>query len=119
VHARRNQEHLCAYAGDGCGTSIPSFFPDRLPFAVRNQAAQTIVDIKTLCAGTVPIAFEGRNQADVSKAEFGFFAFPVDLKNSVGPGPLSFVLTKLSLASDTRHMTFLPGRNSVIFCVLR
>jgi len=70
---------------DGCGTSIPSFFPDRLPFAVRNQAAQTIVDIKTLCAGNSPIAFEGRNQADVSKAEFGFFAFLLISKTASVP----------------------------------
>jgi hypothetical protein len=31
----------------------------------------------------------------VRKAEFGFFALPVDLKNNVGPGPLSFVFDKV------------------------
>ena len=86
---------MCAYAGDGCGTSIPSLFPGGLPFTRRDQTAQAVVDIKTPRARTVTVTFEGRNQADVRKAEFGLVAFPGDLKDNVSAFPLGLVLDKV------------------------
>src|SRR5262245_3418287 len=63
-----------------------------------DQAAQTVVDIRTPCARTVTVAFERGNQADVRKAEFGLAVLPVDLEDDVGTVPLGPVFDKVDVA---------------------
>jgi hypothetical protein len=90
-----------------------------LPFACRNQAAQTVVDIKAPCTGTAAVAFAHWNQADVRKAEFGLAVLPGDLKNDVGAVALGLVFDEVDVAVQDMPYDFLACTNSVIFCVLR
>src|SRR5262249_27426846 len=66
---------------DGPG-SCSAFFLVGAPFTRRNQAAQTVVDIKTPCACTFTVAFDGRSQADMRKAEFGLTVLPGPARSS-------------------------------------
>jgi hypothetical protein len=77
---------------------VPILLPDRLSFTCRNQRAQTVVDVKAPCARTTAVAFEGRNQADVSKSQFGLAVLSGDLEDNLGAGPLRFVSNKIQLA---------------------
>src|SRR5262249_27225703 len=67
-----------------------------VPFACRNQAAQTIVDVKAPCTCTFAVAFDGRNQADMREAELGLIALLGDLKDNVGAVPLGFVFDEVN-----------------------
>jgi hypothetical protein len=75
-----------------------------VPFACRNQAAQTVVDVKVPCACTFTVAFDRRNQADVRKAQLGLVALLGDLKENVSAVPLSLVFDKADLGvKDVPH----------------
>ena len=86
---------------------FPHSFPDGLPFAFRNQAAQTIVEKAHV--GTVPIAFEGRNQALVSKVDFSFVASFRDFKNDFGALPLGFVFGEVEVVVQNKPHDFMAG----------
>jgi hypothetical protein len=82
-------------------------FLDGRPLAFRNQAAQTVVDIKSPCAGTVTAAFDGRNQANVRKAEFGLVALLGNPKDNFHAFPLALVFDKIDVAFQEVPNSFL------------
>src|SRR5262245_64809437 len=63
-----------------------------------DQAAQTVVDIRTPCARTVTVAFERGNQTDVRKAEFSHALVLADLEDDVRTVPLGSVFDKVDVA---------------------
>jgi hypothetical protein len=77
------------------------------PLAVRNQAAQTVVDMKSPCAGTVTVAFDGRNQANARKAEFGLVALLGNLKDNVRAFPFALVFDRIDVAFQDAPNNFL------------
>src|SRR6202142_3185051 len=87
-----------AVSGDALSTHPrPSFFPGGLPFARRDQTPQAVVDIEAPCAGTVAVALEGGNQAEVRKAKLGFVSLSGDLKDNLGALPLRLVFDESKL----------------------
>src|SRR5262249_39289682 len=74
----------------------------RVPFASRNKAAQTLVDIKAPCVRTTTVAFERRNQSDVRKAEFRLALLTGDLKHDVSAVPLGWIFDEVDVA--VHHM---------------
>src|SRR6202050_4008303 len=80
------------------------FLPVGLPLACRNQVAQAVIDVEAPRAGTAVVALEGRNQADVGKAELGLVALPRDLKDNVRAIPLGLVFDKVQLG--IRYMPY-------------